>query len=68
MQAETLKTKLRRAKTMAKNGHPDFKNSHPDEVRDANNKIYTKLEKRVKEQFDRHIENTKMHRDKLNGT
>ncbi len=40
--------KIRRAKTMANAGNnPDFKLQHPDWVRDAQNKNYTSLIKKV---------------------
>ncbi len=43
-------TKVRRDKTKAKHGkNPDFNLAYPDEVREAQAKMFTKLEKRVKE-------------------
>ncbi len=39
--------KVRRAKTQAKQQHPDYKRKHPDEARDASQGKYTLLEGRV---------------------
>lgn len=48
-----LAIKLRRAHIMAKNGgNSDFNTNHPDEKRDAQNKNYTKLDIRIKKEFD----------------
>ncbi len=40
---DAVKIKQEHAIRLAKGGNPDFKIRHPDEVRDANNKDYTKL-------------------------
>ncbi len=47
---KAIEHKIRRAITMAKGGNPDYAIQHPDEVRDAQNKQFTSLRKRVREQ------------------
>ncbi len=45
----TIKTKIRRAKTMATAGHSDIKLRHPEWVRDATKHLFTDLEFKIKE-------------------
>lgn len=63
-----LATKIRRAKIMAKNPliNPDFATAHPSEVREyATVKKFTELEKRVKADFQKHLDQAQARREKL---
>ncbi len=60
-----LETKIYRAKTMAKQGHPDFKSKHPGEARDANQKQFTVLVKRIKEEHEKYQTEFKRRKNKL---
>jgi uncharacterized protein YbjQ (UPF0145 family) len=62
-----LKEKIVREKHLAKNPtvEPDYSLAHPDEVRDAQQGNYTKLEKRLKEEHQKHLEKLQQRREKL---
>lgn len=62
-----LKEKTRKAKIQAKAQHPDFKNKHPSEARDAASGKYTELEKRIKDEHQKHMERQQLRREKLGG-
>lgn len=64
-QERCLNTRLRRAKTQAKAQHPDFKKAHPDEAREASQGNYTKLQTRVKKEFEDEMIRVQQRRDKL---
>lgn len=62
----SLATKLRRAKHMAKDKvNPTFNIQHPDETRDAQRKDFTQLEKRIKDDFQKHSDRVEAKRSKL---
>lgn len=58
--------KIRRAKTQARAQHPDFKKSHPDEARDANENKFTILTARVKKEFKQKQDERVLRESKLN--
>ncbi len=63
-----IKTKIRRAVTMAKAGkNSDFKIAHPDWVRDATKKDFTDLIKKITDKELKYQEFALKRRDKLGG-
>ncbi len=66
--ADGLAIKIRRAHTMAKSkGNIDFNIAHPDWTRDAQTKNYAVMDKKVKEQFQKHLDIIEARRKKLGG-
>lgn len=57
---DAKKVKQRRARTMAISGaNPDFSIKHPDWVRDAKQKNFTAMDKKIGEEFDKQQERLK---------
>lgn len=66
--ARALDIKIRRAKTMAKSAkNKDFAIQYPDEVREAQQKNFTKLTKRVTEDYAKFTKNVTDRRNKFAG-
>ncbi len=63
-----IEIKQRRAKTQAKNGHPDMKLKHPDWCRDANTGNYTMLNKKIKEECEKAQLKVERFRSQLHAT
>jgi hypothetical protein len=59
-----LKQKIRKAKIQAIIQHPDFKNAHPSEARDAATGNFTELTKRVKKEFQDNLDRYQARREK----
>lgn len=64
---KSLETKIRRAKIQAKAQHPDFKNDHPSEAREAGKTTpdFTELVKRVQTEHQKFLDRAQQRREKL---
>lgn len=65
---DALETKIKRALVMSKGQvNSDFDREHPDFVRDAQSKNYTKMIKDITNQHNKHVDNYKTRQIKKFG-